>query len=130
MSIEPVWLRRPLIETVHAQQIAEHGGDPASRDEGLLESALARPLNKWAYEQSPLHELAAAYGFGLIRNHAFVDGNKRIGLVAIDTFLMLNGRELTASPTDVYRVTLGVAEGVISEAELADWIGANNAPLA
>lgn len=130
MSGEPVWLRRPLVEAAHAQQIAEHGGDPALRDEGLLESTLARPLNKWAYEQSSLHELAAAYGFGLIRNHAFVDGNKRIELVAIDTFLMLNGQELTAAPADVYRITLGVADGTISEPELADWIAANSAPLA
>ncbi len=114
---------------MHARQIAEHGGDPAIRDEGLLFSALARPRNKWAYEQSSVEELAAAYGFGLIRNHAFVDGNKRIGLVAIDTFLMRNGFELAADPPDVYRITLGVADGTVTETELAIWIARNNAPL-
>ena len=126
---EPVWLKLSAVLLMHSRQVAEHGGSAGVRDQGLLESALARPLNKWSYEQSSIAVLAAAYGYGLIRNHPFIDGNKRIGLVAIDTFLMLNGHELTAAATDVYRVSFGVADGTVDEASLADWIAANSAPL-
>lgn len=122
-SEEPVWLSRIMVEAAHADQIRTHGGQLGLRDEGLLESALARPRQRSAYEpDSDLASLAAAYGFGLINNHPFVDGNKRIGLVAMNMFLILNGHEIDAPEPAVVETILRTALGSLDEAGLADWV--------
>jgi death-on-curing protein len=119
-----VWLLEETLTAIHHRQIAEHGGSEGLRDEGLLLSALARPQNLHAYgEPAPdLASLAAAYAYGIARNHPFVDGNKRTALVAARTFLILNGVDLEATQDDKVLTFLNLAEGAISEEELADWI--------
>ena len=119
-----VWLLEEALIAIHHRQIAEHGGGEGLRDEGLLSSALARPQNLLAYgEPSPdLASLAAAYAYGIARNHPFVDGNKRTALVAARTFLILNGVDLNATQDDKVLTFVSLAEGAISEQELADWI--------
>jgi death on curing protein len=123
---EPVWLRLEAILAAHDDQLAEHGGSVGVRDHGLLESALARPLNLYAYGEPSLSRLAASYGFGIARNHPFVDGNKRTALVAAETFLGLNGFDLTASDMEVVEIFLALAAGEITEEQLAAWIDRNN----
>ena len=122
---EPVWLDESEVLALHSKLVAEHGGLNALRDAGLLSSALARPLNLLAYGSPALHELAAAYCYGLVRNHPFVDGNKRVGLAAADVFLQLNGYELTATEMEAVAVIRDLAAGEIDEATLASWIEAN-----
>ena len=122
---EPVWLPTELIIAIHDEQLEQFGGPSGLRDRGLLESALARPLNQYAYGKEDVAALAAAYGFGLAQNHPFVDGNKRTALLAVVTFLGLNGREFTASEAEAAVTMLGVAAGEIGEEELARWIGSN-----
>ena len=119
-----VWLLEETITAIHHRQIAEHGGSEGLRDEDLLLSALARPQNLLAYgEPAPdLASLAAAYAYGIARNHPFVDGNKRTALVAARTFLILNGVDLEATQDDKVLTFLSLAEGAVSEEELADWI--------
>lgn len=119
-----IWLLEETLTAIHHRQIAEHGGSEGLRDEGLLLSALARPQNLLAYgEPAPdLASLAAAYAYGIARNHPFVDGNKRTALVAARTFLILNGVDLKATQDDKVLAFLNLAEGAISEEELADWI--------
>ena len=119
-----VWLLEETITAIHHRQIAEHGGSEGLRDEGLLLSALARPQNLLAYgEPAPdLASLAAAYAYGIARNHPFVDGNKRTALVAARTFLILNGVDLEATQDDKVLTFLSLAEGAVSEEELTDWI--------
>src|SRR6185437_14085719 len=119
-----VWLLEETLTAIHHRQIAEHGGSEGLRDEGLLLSALARPKNLLAYaEPTPdLASFAAAYAYGITRNHPFVDGNKRTALVAVRTFLILNGVDLEATQDHKVLTFLNLAEGVISEEELADWI--------
>jgi death on curing protein len=121
---EIVWLLEETLTAIHHRQIAEHGGSEGLRDEGLLLSALARPQNLLAYgEPAPdLASLAAAYAYGIARNHPFVDGNKRTALVAARTFLILNAVDLKATQDDKVLTFLNLAEGAISEEELADWI--------
>ena len=120
---EPRWLSRVVVDAIHNDQLREHGGLPGIRDENILESALARPQQKWRYaEETDLATLAAAYGFGLVRNHPYRDGNKRIGLLAIATFLGINGYELRATDTAVVTQIVALADNRVSEAELADWI--------
>lgn len=120
---EPRWLPRLAIEAAHADQIRTHGGQLGLRDEGLLESALARPRQRWNYDrEADLAALAAAYGFGLVKNHAFLDGNKRIGFVAMNMFLILNGLEIQAPEPEVVEVVLDVAAGRLDEDALARWI--------
>jgi len=119
-----VWLLEETLTAIHHRQIAEHGGSEGLRDEGLLMSALARPQNLLAYgEPAPdLASLAAAYAYGIARNHPFVDGNKRTALVAARTFLILNGVDLEATQDDKVLAFLSLAEDAISEEELANWI--------
>lgn len=119
-----VWLLEETLIAIHHRQIAEHGGSEGLRDQGLLSSALARPENLLAYGEPPpdLATLAAAYAYGIARNHPFVDGNKRTALVAARTFLILNGVDLDATQDDKVLTFLNLAEGAISEEELADWI--------
>ena len=121
---EPTWVREDVVWAIHRQQLAEHDGLAGERDPGLLTSALTRPQNLWVYgEPSPdLADLAAAYAYGLARNHPFADGNKRVSLVVTRTFLRLNGSDLVASPEDKYRMWLGLAAGQVRETELAPWI--------
>ncbi len=119
---EPIWLSVDLVLAIHDEQLREFGGPPGLRDRGLLESALARPLNKYAYGNDDLAALAAAYGFGLARNHAFVDGNKRIALLSMITFLGLNEIEFVVPEAEAVVVTLEVAAGEIDENGLTRWI--------
>jgi death on curing protein len=120
---EPTWVPRTAIEAAHADQIRAHGGQLGLRDEGLLDSAIARAQNRWRYEpDSDLATLAAAYGYGLIKNHPFLDGNKRIGFVTANMFLILNGHEIEAPEPQVVDITLRVADGSLEETEFATWI--------
>lgn len=120
---EPLWLTRVIVEAIHTAQLREHGGQLGLRDEGLLESALARPRHRWSYEpESDLASLAAAYGFGLTKNHPFIDGNKRVGFVAMNVFLILNGYEIEAPEPEVVATMLRVADGSLDESSLADWL--------
>jgi death-on-curing protein len=122
-STEPRWLSRVVVDAIHTEQIREHGGLSGVRDVSALESALARPRQKWHYaQQVDLALLAAAYGFGLVTNHPYRDGNKRIGFLAIVTFLGINGRDLDATDADVVSEILALADGRVSEEELAEWI--------
>jgi death on curing protein len=123
-----VWVDAAVIRAVHDEQLAEHGGAAGLRDAGMLESALARPQQLAAYGEPDVAALAAAYGFGLARNHAFVDGNKRTAFVAIELFLALNGCELTADDTDCVMTMLKLASGDLGEAEFAAWVRANSQP--
>ncbi len=116
-----VWLDTSVVRAVHEEQLAEHGGAVGLRDAGLFESALARPIQLAAYGEPDVAALAAAYGFGLARNHPFVDGNKRTAFVAVELFLALNSYELAASDADCVLKTLSLAAGDLSEAEFADW---------
>jgi death-on-curing protein len=125
---ELVWLSRVAVDAIHTDQIREHGGLPGLRDENALESALARPRQKWHYAaDADLATLAAAYGFALVKNHPYRDGNKRIGFIAIATFLGINGCELQATDAEVVAEIVTLADGRVSEAQLADWIRAHTA---
>jgi death on curing protein len=128
---EPLWMNAADAFIAHDLELAAHGGSAGIRDGGLLESALARPRNIWAYAESapPLAALAAAYAFGISSNHAFVDGNKRTALVVSFAFLEVNGFEVTASQEEAYLTILGLAAGEITEAELALWFAEHTAPL-
>jgi death-on-curing protein len=118
-----VWIDPDVLLAAHDEQLEEHGGATGIRDRGLFESALARPQNLAVYGEPGVATLAASYGFGLAKNHAFVDGNKRTAFVALELFLDLNGFELTADDAQCVLVMLSVASGAFSESELADWIG-------
>lgn len=111
-----------VVDAIHSDQIREHGGLAGVRDENALESALARPRQKWHYGERDLAGLAAAYGYGLIRNHPYRDGNKRIGFLEMATFLDINGRDLEVGDAEVVAGILAVADGSVSEDDLADWI--------
>jgi death on curing protein len=117
-----VWIERSVILAAHDEQLAEHGGRPGVRDAGLLDSALARPLNRAAYGKPDAAELAAAYAYGLATNHPFVDGNKRIAFVALELFLALNGHQLVADDADCAMSMLAVAARTMKEAAFAEWI--------
>ncbi len=119
--IEPVWLDVTDALAIHDRQLAEHGGGTGVRDPGMLESALGRPINRWAYEEDDRCALAAAYAFGVARNHPFIDGNKRTAWVVARLFLALNGVAIAFSPEDAIDTVLALAAGELSEEELADW---------
>ena len=120
-----VWLSRQLILAVHDEQLAEHGGAIGVRDEGLLDSALARPLNRAGYGEPDIAELGALYGIAIARNHPFVDGNKRTAYVALESFLLLNGCRFPVSDAEAVVVTLAMASGEIDDAEFIDWVRTN-----
>lgn len=129
MSTDPIWLNRQILEVLHADQIMEHGGSLGIRDEGMLESALARPQQKRHYEpNTDLAALSAAYAFGIAKNHPFVDGNKRAALVSAYTFLAVNGFELEAPEPETVTMILGIADGSVSEEDLASWIRSHLIP--
>jgi death-on-curing protein len=117
-----VWIEPNVIWAVHEEQLAEHGGASGVRDAGLLESALARPRNLVSYGQPDAADLAAAYGFGLARNHPFIDGNKRTAFVAVELFLALNGWSLTIDDANCVLTMLSLAAGELSEAGFANWV--------
>ena len=117
-----IWLHPEIVLAVHEAQLAEHGGGTGIRDKGLLESALTRASNLATYGEPDAADLAAAYGYGISRNHAFIDGNKRTGFVAAELFLRLNGHELRASDADCVLTMLAVAAGDIPESAFAAWI--------
>ena len=119
--IEPVWLDVTDALAIHDRQLAEHGGGTGVRDPGMLESALGRPINRWAYGEDDRCVLAAAYAFGVARNHPFIDGNKRTAWVVARLFLALNGVAIAFSPEDAIDTVLALAAGELSEEELADW---------
>jgi death on curing protein len=118
---EPVWIEAAIALAVHDQQLAEHGGGAGVREAGGLESALARPVNKWNYGETDLAALAAAYAFGIARNHPFVDGNKRTAWVMARLFIALNGGSLVFTAADAIEAMLALAAGELSEEAMADW---------
>ena len=122
------WVDRRALLLLHEDSLAEHGGAAGLRDEGLLESALARPLNLAAYGQPDLAELAASYGVGLAKNHAFIDGNKRAAFLAVGLFLALNGQRLVADQVDATLTMLAVAAGTLDETQFAAWIRQHAVP--
>ncbi|MBT2186576.1 type II toxin-antitoxin system death-on-curing family toxin [Sphingobium nicotianae] len=124
MTAPAVWIIPAAAVAIHAEQIAEHGGGEGVRDIGLLESAMARPENLAAYEQPDIAALAAAYAWGIARNHPFTDGNKRTAAVVSETFLTLNGCRLTATDAELVVTFLALAAGDLSEPDLADWFRA------
>ena len=125
-----IWLTLDMVETFHRESLARFGGADGVRDPGLLESAMAWPQNLHSYEpQADVFSLAAAYAFGLIKNHPFVDGNKRTAFVAVELFLELNGLELTASDADCVLTMLAVAAGQMDEAIFARWLRQHSSPI-
>ncbi len=128
-ATEPLWLSRIVVDAIHTDQIREHGGAFGLRDENALESALARPRHKWNYErETDLAALGAAYAFGFARNHPYSDGYKRVALLAMLTFLSINGCEVEAGDDDVLRTMLALGAGRITEAELAGWLRTHLVP--
>jgi death on curing protein len=127
---EFISIDKPEVLIVHSMQLAEHGGSDGIRDETLLDSALAKPRNVLAYADSPnLPRLAASYAFGLARNHAFIDGNKRTALVVSEGFLRVNGLKIVSTPEEKYFTFLHLADGSLSEDELAAWFTKHAVPL-
>jgi death-on-curing protein len=122
---EPTWLTYDQVIAIHSRQLRRFGGAPGLRDEGLLRSALERPVNKWHYEQPDLAELAAAYAFGLAKNHAFVDGNKRIAFMTMVVFLRRNAAHFAPDPAQATAMMISLAAGEISDDSLARWIRDN-----
>jgi death-on-curing protein len=125
---EPRWLTLELVEDMHAEQLALFGGPSGLRDRGALESALGRPINRWHYESGDLVGLAASYAFGLARNHAFVDGNKRIAFAAMMVFLRLNGIHFAPDPAEATVAIVALAAGEMDEDGLTRWIRDNLPP--
>lgn len=120
-----VWVRLDVLTAIHREQLCEHGGADGVRDHGLLESALARPENIAAYGEPAVFELGASYAYGIIRNHPFIDGNKRTGFIAAIMFLELNGQGFSATEAEAVEKTLAAAAGVLSEKDFALWLEAN-----
>ena len=123
------WLSKNVILAVHDEQIAENGGGAGIRDLGLLASAMARPLHLYSYESPTIVELAAAYAVGIIRDHPFVDGNKRTGFLAAYIFLAMHGLKLSAPETEVVRVVLDLAQGNMDEKDFCIWLGNNTTEI-
>ena len=127
---EPIWVDRLVVDAVHLDTIRTHGGLPGLRDENALESALARPRNRWVYGRTrDLATLAATYGFGLVRSHPYRDGNKRIAFLAQAVFLGLNGYEIEVPEAEVVTVFVNLAAGRMSENALAKWIRGHIVPV-
>jgi death on curing protein len=123
---QPEWILREAVLALHEELLAEFGGSSGIRDEGLLASALARPENLLAYGNPSVFDLAASYGFGLVKNHPFVDGNKRIGFTVAVLFLEINGCRFQAAEAEAVVRTLALAAGKMSEAAYAEWLKANS----
>jgi len=123
---EPEWVLREVVFAAHEQSLAQFGGSAGVRDEGLLDSALGKPLNLFAYGKPGLFDLAASYAFGIVKNHPFIDGNKRTGFIVAVVFLELNGYKFRAGEVDATLQTLALAAGDISEAAFAAWLKTNS----
>ena len=121
----PVWVLRETVLTLHEQSLAEFGGMAGIRDEGLLDSALSKPENLFTYGKRGICDLAASYGFGLVKNHPFIDGNKRVGFIVAVVFLELNGYRFQSTEAEAAVRTLALAAGELSEAQFAAWLKAN-----
>jgi death-on-curing protein len=121
----PAWVTYDQAIAIHGRQLRRFGGAPGLRDEGMLRSALQRPVDKWQYEQTELPELAAAYAFGLAKNHAFVDGNKRIAFMSMVAFLRKNGVRFSPDQAQATAIIMSLAAGEVSEESLARWIRDN-----
>lgn len=122
---EPHWLSEEIVIAIHDEQLVIHGGGTGLRDQGMLLSALERPLNKWSYEGADLPALAAAYAFGLAKNHPFIDGNKRTALLALYTFLYINDVDFIVAEPDAAAAILALAAGEVDEDGLTRWIRDN-----
>jgi death-on-curing protein len=122
---EPLWITYEQAVAIHSRQLRRFGGAPGLRDEGMLRSALERPINKWRYEQSDMAELAAAYAFGLAKNHAFVDGNKRIAFMTMVAFLRKNDVRFAPNQAVATKMFFALASGEVSEESLKRWIKDN-----
>jgi death on curing protein len=123
---EPVWVLREVVLMLHEQSLAEFGGAAGVRDEGLLDSALGKPQNLFAYGKPTIFTLAGSYAFGLVKNHPFIDGNKRAGFLVAVLFLELNGYQFQATEVDAALRTLALAAGEMTEAAYAEWLKANS----
>jgi len=123
------WVDKGVVLAIHHEQISEHGGETGLRDEGLLDSALARPRNKAGHEDVKVSKLAAAYAYGLTRNHPFLDGNKRTALVVMELFLALNDHMLKANDQACLETFLSLADGSLSETALTMWVEASIEPI-
>lgn len=123
-TAEPVWIETELALAIHDRQLAEHGGPIGVRDASALESALGRPRNQWAYGEADLCALAAAYAYGIARNHPFTDGNKRTAWVLARLFLALNNVQVGFAPEDAIHMVLALASGSLTEADVAEWFRA------
>lgn len=126
---EPDWFEVDVVLAIHGRQLAEHGGQPGLRDQSMLESALARPRQLWTYDNPDLFDLAAAYAFGLSKNHPFLDGNKRTAAVICETFIALHGHEIKLDETEKYVHYLALAAGEHSENAFATWLRENSGEL-
>jgi len=124
-----VWVDAAVLRAVHASQLAEHGGAAGVRDDGLFASALARPLNLDNYAQPDAAALAAAYGYGIARNHPFVDGNKRLGHAATELYLLLNEHEIRATVDEQVDIVLGIAAGSVKRDEFVSWLASHVVPF-
>lgn len=123
---EPIWVRRDVVFAYHDLLLARHGGSTGIRDEGMLDSALGRPINLFHYKEPSLNQLSASYAFGLIKNHPFVDGNKRIAFATTVLFLEINDKRFHATEVDAVLKTLALAAGEMKENEYANWLEANS----
>jgi death-on-curing protein len=129
VSLEPIWIKRQALLLKHAESLRLFGGAEGLRDEGMLESALMRPVNAWAYANGDrIPHLAASYAFGLSKSHPFIDGNKRVAFIAYVGFLKVNGFDLVAPQPEAYRTMIALAAAAMSEDEFATWIQANLMP--
>ena len=126
---EPDWFETDVVLAIHDRQLSEHGGQAGLRDEGMLESALARPQQLWNYGTPDLFDLAAAYAFGLSKNHPFLDGNKRTAAVICETFIELQGQEIQLGEAEKYVQYLALAAGEHSEESFATWLRDNSGEL-
>jgi len=127
---EPRWITAKTVTIIHSLQLAEHGGQDGVRDPGMLESALNRPRHQWTYTQADLPSLAAAYAYGIAKNHPFIDGNKRTAGVICDTFLRRNGLKVDVKNDEWYDAVYALAAGETAEEAFADWLRQNTKPLA
>lgn len=123
--MNPVWVEKAALLLLHGESLAEHGGSSGIRDEGLLDSAVGRPRHRFEYELPHLHELAAAYGFAIAKNHPFIDGNKRAAILVTGLFLLLNRSRLDATQADTTNAILSLADGSLGEAAFAQWLRAH-----
>ena len=123
------WLTVEIVLAIHDEQLAEHGGRPGIRDLGLLESALARPTNRAAYAAATALDLAAAYAFGIVRDHPFIDGNKRVAFLAAAVFLLEHGWEIAATDEAIVTVMLSLADGAVDARAFASWLAQNTARI-